>query len=136
MRRQPGTARWPSRLAIACTVSALAACGGSGSAPATTPTGTTNPYQLIITPSGVLNVNQITISQGSRVLFINQDSKAHLMYSDPHPEHTDCPEINQVGMLQPGDQRETGNLVTVRSCGVHDHNLPDINGLKAQIVIQ
>jgi hypothetical protein len=121
-------------LAIGCIVSTFAGCG-SGSTPATTPTQTTNPNQLIITAAGVLNANQITISQGSRVLFINQDSQAHLMFSDPHPEHTDCPEINQVGMLQPGEQRETGNLVTVRSCGVHDHNLPDVNGLKAQIII-
>jgi hypothetical protein len=122
-------------LAIVCVISALCACGG-GSSTNTTPTSSTNPNQLTITSAGVLNANRITVSQGSRVLFVNNDAKPHLMFSDPHPEHTDCPEINQVGMLQPGEQRETGNLVTVRSCGVHDHSLPDVNGLKAQITIQ
>jgi hypothetical protein len=129
-RRQ--TAPWPSRLGTAFILSALGACGGGAS---TTPTPSSNPNQLTITASGVLSASQLTVTQGSRVLFINQDSKAHLMFSDPHPEHTDCPEINQVGMLQPGESRETGNLVTTRTCGVHDHNLPDVAGLKAKIVI-
>ena len=135
MRRKRKIGRSPSRLAIVCVISALCACGG-GSSTNTTPTSSTNPNQLTITSAGVLNANRITVSQGSRVLFVNNDAKPHLMFSDPHPEHTDCPEINQVGMLQPGEQRETGNLVTVRSCGVHDHSLPDVNGLKAQITIQ
>ena len=135
MRRKRRIGRSPSRLAIVCVISALCACGG-GSSTNTTPTSSTNPNQLTITSAGVLNANRITVSQGSRVLFVNNDTKPHLMFSDPHPEHTDCPEINQVGMLQPGEQRETGNLVTVRSCGVHDHSLPDVNGLKAQITIQ
>jgi hypothetical protein len=130
-------APWPLRLAIVCTVSVFGTCGGGSSSPSSTPpSSSTNPFQLTISRSGVLSASQITVSQGSRVLFINNDTIAHLMFSDPHPEHTDCPEINQVGMLQPGESRETGNLVTVRTCGVHDHNLPDVAGLKAKIVIQ
>jgi hypothetical protein len=134
MRRRRRTVPWSSRLAIAFITSALGTCGGGSTS--TTPTASTNPNQLTITTAGVLSASQINITQGSRVLFINSDTKAHLMFSDPHPEHTDCPEINQVGMLQPGESRETGNLVDVRTCGVHDHNLPDVAGLKAKIVIQ
>ena len=50
--------------------------------------------------------------------------RSHEMFSDPHPEHTDCPEINQVGFLSPGQSRQTGNLNTVRTCGFHDHATP------------
>ena len=46
------------------------------------------------------------------------------MTSDPHPDHTDCPEINSVGVLNQNDSRETGNLVTPRTCGFHDHENP------------
>jgi hypothetical protein len=58
------------------------------------------------------------------------------MTSDPHPEHTDCPEINQVGFLSAGQSRETGNLVTVRTCGFHDHDDPGAIGLQGSIVIK
>ena len=47
------------------------------------------------------------------------------MTSDPHPEHTDCLEINNIGFLSPGQTKETGNLNTVRTCGYHDHGNPD-----------
>ena len=47
------------------------------------------------------------------------------MDSDPHPEHTDCPEINNIGFISPGQTKETGNLNTVRTCGYHDHGNPD-----------
>lgn len=81
-----------------------------------------------------MSLRQITIDQGARVLFINNDTRPHNMTSDPHPEHDECPAINQVGLLQPGQQRETGNMVIVRTCGYHDHDNPDTNGLKGQII--
>jgi plastocyanin len=95
-----------------------AACGGSPSTPS--PSATTT---ITITSSGV-STAQITVSPGTRVLFVNNDSRPHNMTSDPHPEHSDCPEINTVGLLQPNQSRETGNLVAVRTCGFHDHDDP------------
>ena len=58
------------------------------------------------------------------------------MTSDPHPDHTLCPEINQVGLLQPNQSRETGNLVIERTCGFHDHNDPNNAALQGRIVIR
>ena len=69
-------------------------------------------------------------------MFINNDTRAHDMYSNPHPEHTDCIEINQVGHLDPGQQRETGNLNTIRSCGFHDHMQDQNRALQGTIVIR
>jgi len=57
------------------------------------------------------------------------------MNSDPHPEHTDCPAINQVGFLQPNQTKQTGALNVVRSCGFHDHNQPTTTALQGTIVI-
>jgi plastocyanin len=78
----------------------------------------------------------VTISPGSRVTFVNNDTRAHDMASDPHPEHTACPAINDVGFLQPGQSRTTGNLNTPRSCGFHDHNQPSATSLQGTITIQ
>ena len=125
-------------LARSCSIGAVtllfAACGGSGSSPsAPTPD---NPNQMVISSSGALTPSEITVPAGSRVLFINNHSRPHQMASDPHPEHDQCPEINQVGLLSPGQRRETGNLVTVRTCGVHDHDDPDNASLKGRIIIR
>ena len=86
-----------------------------------------------ISPSGV-SPKSIEIALGARVLFINNDTREHTMGSDPHPDHTDCPVLNQVGLLKPGEQRETGNFVVVRQCGYHDHELPTVVDLQGTIV--
>lgn len=99
--------------------------GGSGTATAT----------ITITTSGV-DQKEVTIAQGQRVRFVNNDTRSHDMSSDPHPTHTDCPEINQVGVLQVGQTKETGNFVTARTCGFHDHNLPTNTSLQGRIVIR
>lgn len=90
---------------------------------------------ITITSAGVTPKN-IEVAQGSRVRFINNDSRAHNMTSDPHPDHTDCPELNQVGFLNPGQSRETGNLVQTRNCGFHDHDLPNTTSLQGRITIK
>jgi plastocyanin len=78
----------------------------------------------------------VTIAAGGRVNFVNNDTRAHDMSSNPHPAHTDCPAINQAGFLQPGQSRETGNLTTIRTCGFHDHNRDTDTSLQGSIIIQ
>ncbi|MDA1306346.1 MAG: hypothetical protein O2917_03670 [Acidobacteria bacterium] len=115
----------------------LAACGGSATAPS--PGGNTPPVQtntITITAQGGASPLHIVVNQGTRVVFINNDTRVHEMSSDAHPAHTDCPEINQVGLLNPGQQRETGNLTTVRTCGFHDHINPGIANLRGSITIR
>ena len=107
------------RLLPALVLVPLAACGG-GSPSTPSPAGGTT---ITITAAGV-SATQLNVSPGTRVLFVNNDTRSHNMTSDPHPEHNDCPEINSVGVLQPNQSRETGNLVTVRTCGFHDHDDP------------
>jgi plastocyanin len=111
----------------------LPSCGGT-TTPSPDPVPAPSPT-IVITSAGV-SPKTIQIALGSRVLFINNDSRSHNMYSDPHPEHTDCPEINQVAFLSPGERRETGNFVMARSCGFHDHDNPDNESLKGTITIQ
>jgi hypothetical protein len=89
---------------------------------------------VTITSAGV-SPKQLQVPQGTRVLFTNNDSSNRQMYSDPHPEHTDCPEINNVGLISPGQSKETGNLNIVRTCGYHDHGNPDDARFKGSIII-
>jgi plastocyanin len=111
-------------------------CGGSdgSSNPPTNPT--TNPYTITISGSGIVGPKDLTVPPGSRVLFVNSHSRRHDVTSDPHPDHLDCPELNQVGVLNAGQSRESGNLVTVRTCGFHDHDDPNNVNLRGSIIVR
>ena len=133
------------RFAAAFSIVALAllasACGGSDNP--TAPSGGgggggggggTSAATITITAAGV-SPSSVTVSPGSRVTFVNNDGRPHDMNSDPHPEHTACPEIN-VGDIQPGRSATTQNLNIVRSCGFHDHNQPSVTSLQGTIRVQ
>lgn len=113
----------------------LAGCS-SGSDGPSAPTPTDSPYRITISTSGAVTPAEIVVPPGSRVLFVNSHSRRHDMTSDPHPDHGDCPAINSVGLLQPGQSRETGNLVAARTCGFHDHENPNDSGLRGRIIIR
>src|SRR5262245_45251024 len=124
--------------AAAAALALAMACGGNS----TSPSGSTGSCTPSSSPNTIVIQNNqvcpstITVTHGSQVTMINNDSRVHEMDSDPHPEHTQCPEINQIDFLNPGQSRSSGNLNTARTCGFHDHNSPDTNSLKGTIVIQ
>jgi plastocyanin len=123
------------RTAVWVLALASLSCGGSdSSSPPTTPT--TNPYTVTISGSAIVGPKELTVPPGSRVLFVNSHSRRHDVTSDPHPDHLDCPELNQVGVLNAGQSRESGNLVTVRTCGYHDHDDPNNANLRGSIIIR
>jgi len=107
-------------------------CGGSDSGSSPSPT----PATTITITNGGVSPKTVTVPRGSQVQFMNSDSSVHDMASNPHPEHTDCTEINSVGFLNPGQSRQTGNLNTARTCGFHDHSNPDNTNLQGSIVVQ
>jgi plastocyanin len=115
------------------------ACGGSGGGGTSpTPVGSPGPSgaTITITSAGVVSPSSVTINNGESVTFVNSDSRVHEMASDPHPAHTDCPPINALGTLQPGQSRLTNAMTTSRTCGFHDH-LNDSNpNLRGTIVIR
>ncbi len=90
---------------------------------------------IVISRTGASPRN-LTVPRGSQITFVNDDSVVHQMYSDPHPEHTDCPEFDAVGQLAPGQRRQTTNLVTARTCNFHDHLDFFNTTLRGAVVIQ
>ena len=114
----------------------LFACGGGGNPGGPSQQPPPNPNVITITSGGVATPREITVAPGSRVLFVNQDGRRHDMTSDDHPDHLECPAINQVGLLNVGQSRETGNLNAVRTCGFHDHEDSDNNNLKGRIIVR
>jgi plastocyanin len=122
--------------AFASALLLITSCGGDDGPTAPSGGGTGGPIAatITITASGV-SPRTVTVAAGSRVTFVNNDSRPHEMNSDPHPEHTECTEIN-VGDIQAGASRTTQNLTRVRTCGFHDHNQPTVTALQGTITIQ
>ncbi len=109
---------------------------GTAPSPNITCSSITNPATTFLILNNAVCLTSLTVPRGTRVTFINNDTRAHEMTSDPHPEHTDCPELNQVGRLEAGQQRESGNLNVARRCGFHDHINDQNRALQGSITIQ
>jgi len=122
-------------VAVICAITAAGAVAGCGGKSSTTSPSYSAEATITITSSGA-SPNTVTVKPGSQVTFLNMDSMPHQMYSDPHPEHTDCPEFDSVGLLAPGQRRQTGNLNTPRTCRFHDHIYFENLALRGAIVIQ
>ena len=151
---------WKGLAAAIVVATTAVACGGGSSTP-TTPTTTAPPTTTTpppttappVTPAppasaptdsatitiganGAVSPSSVTILRGGRVTMVNNHNRNHEMASDPHPEHSECPELNNWGFLQPGQQRTSGNSNTARTCRFHDHNEPSNAALRGTVIIQ
>jgi hypothetical protein len=106
-------------------------CGSSPSSPAAGGTAAT----FTFTASGV-SPKEVRVPFESLVLFVNSDSRPHAVSSDPVTLHTDCPPINEVGTLAPGQSRTTGRMRNLRTCGFHDHNNESDDAWKGRIIVE
>jgi plastocyanin len=114
----------------------IGACGGNNGSPTPAPNpGPTNSLTITIANNAVSPKN-IVVPPGSQVTFTNNDNRTHDMESDPHPEHTDCPALAQVGFLNPGQSHQSGNLNIARVCGFHDHEQAGTVSLQGSITVR
>ena len=110
---------------------AAAACGGGGGYDG--PTGPSNPggggggsssVTVTIRAGGTADPIEVRINAGQSVRFVNEDSRAHHIQSNPHGTHTNCTQTN-VAVLNPGASATTAAYNEAKSCGYHDHMDPD-----------
>ncbi len=115
------------RLRLAVIAGLLMACDSAPSAPSPAAT-------IRIGPAGV-DPREVRIERWNYVTFVNADSRPHAIASDPVDLHTQCPALNRVGIIPPGESRESGTLTEKTACGFHDHNDPADTALKGRIVV-
>jgi plastocyanin len=134
------TMGWVWRVGLAALVVTTVSCGGGDSSSPSSPSSPSatcgSDGKTIVIANNTVCPSTLTVAIGTQVTFVNNDARSHNMVSDPHPEHTDCPELNQVGFLTSGQSRQTGNLVTARTCGFHDHDNFEITTLQGSITIR
>lgn len=105
--------------AIASLLLWLTSCGGgSGTTTGPEPPAASEPT-VNVTARGFEPPN-VTVAVGGRVRFQNLDERAHSIASNPIDTHADCPPINEVGLLVPGQTKSTGRLSEARTCAYHD----------------
>lgn len=124
---------WASSVLAVALAASVTACGGGGSASSaspTTPTSTSPPTSttsgtiaatITITAAGVAPTS-VRIQPGERVRIVNEDARSHNIVSDPHPEHDDCPPVNNIGLLAPGATGISSEFMEAKACGFHDHD--------------
>lgn len=114
----------------------LTACGAWGRSP-TAPGTPPPPAGAIVTiAGGALTPRAIEVPLGGRLTIVNQDAVSHDMGSDPHPGREDCPALNGIGLLEPGERRSSGSLVEARTCGMRDHLRPLDGALHLRVAIR
>ena len=129
------------------TLVAMSACGGGSyptspgggsSAAVVRSTGSVGAIGATITigSNQAVSPSSVTVTTGQSVTFVNNDTRSHDMESDPHPAHTNCPSLTNVGLLQPGQSKSTFGFSNSGTCGYHDHNDFERSSLKGQIVVQ
>jgi plastocyanin len=112
-----------SRGSIGCAIAlSVCGCGGAGVVAPTTSNPTPSvPTEITInvTATGFKPMDGM-VAVGGRVIFDNVDDRLHAVASNPITTHADCPPINEVGVLVPGQSKPTGVLTEARICEFHD----------------
>lgn len=67
-----------------------------------------------------------TVKRGTSITWINEDSLAHQVASDPHPIHSDLPGLESKVLPMGGTY--TFEFITPGVFGYHDHLNPSIRG--------
>jgi plastocyanin len=126
---------WQGLLVFGSLVTALACGYSSPAAPdASTPSGPEG-ASISITSSGV-TPGAVMIAAGQSVTFVNNDSVPHNISSGPVPTYDECPSINRVGQLAPGQRMQTAALSAARSCSFIDLSRTDDPRWQGTITVQ
>jgi plastocyanin len=127
-------------LAVLAIVLVAGACGGGGSSSPSTPSApapippAAATLTVTISSTGA-DPRSLQVPMGGIVTFVNNDSRTHQIMSDPNPTHNDCPSINDISTLAPGQSRQTGSLMVAKACGYHDHMNPDNTTLQGVLLV-
>jgi len=99
---------------------AVYACGGTTVAPAAPDSPAVSSVITITVTATGFKPKDSVLAAGGHAIFQNIDNRLHSVASNPLTTHADCPPINEVGLLVPGQSKDTGVLSEAKTCGYHD----------------
>ena len=116
-----GLVVWGRIVAGSLVAVSICACGaGTGTGtPAAPDPAPANLITISVTATGFKPKDSV-LAIGGHAVFENIDDRLHSVASNPLISHADCPAINDVGVLVPGQSKPTGTLSEAKICGYHD----------------
>jgi hypothetical protein len=103
--------------------------------PTPTPIPAPGPPTIAITATG-LSTQEVTTTVGSRVLFVNNDSRPHELWGGPDHNTRNCPQVDVAGFLVPGQSRESGTFTEAGVCEFHDHTNLGNPAFQGRIIVR
>ena len=80
------------------------------------------------------NPQTLHVFVGRKASIVNQDSRPRTIFSDPHPSHTRCSGLLNLGTLAPGERRDLDNL-PIDACFFHDEDDPTNNAFRGLVLV-
>lgn len=74
----------------------------------------------------------LTVSVGTKVIFVNTDTISHHIASNPHPNHTDVPGFENVN----NDTKYSFTFTKKGTFGYHDHDDPQNTATQGTIIVE
>lgn len=93
-----------------------------------------NPTVVIGAAGGSPNV--LRVKAWSQVTFVNNDTRPHAIRVRPRGHAYGLPPLNSVGLLLPGESRDTRTLNLPGTCGYHDHNNHTAAAFRGRIIVE
>lgn len=109
--------------------------GDTNGSPTATASATPSPEESMVSVSYTdngFNPSTLRIKVGQTVTWVNDDTDLLQVASAPHPEHSDYPPLNDVGMIQPGESKSF-TFNEAGSYAYHNHLDPDNFG---QVIVE
>ncbi len=110
----------------AAALTLLALCAGCSTGPSAvrpSPEPTPLVEPVVTIAAGGVTPQVLHIAADTGITFVNRDTRAHEIRSDPHPAHTECALMN-LGAVEGGQSRETARIVSGQGCGYHAEGDP------------
>jgi plastocyanin len=102
---------------VAAILAVAPACGGAATPAA--PQAVPSDVSISVTSTG-FKPKDTTVALGGHATFQNIDDRLHSVASNPLTTHADCPVINDIGALVPGQSKSTAAFTEAKTCGYHD----------------
>jgi hypothetical protein len=119
----------------------LAACSSSSSPVAPTPPVTetpappAGPSTITLSATG-FSPQDVTVPVGARVTFVNGDRVGRDVSSGFDHNSRECPEVDVIGFLVPGQSRETAIFEQAKTCRFHEHANIGVPAYQGRIAVR
>lgn len=129
------------RCLLGAAVALLAACSSSSSPvaptpPVPTPSAPAGPPTITISAATGFSPQEITVQVGVGVTFVNSDRIGHDISSGLDHNSPECPEVDAIGFLVPGQRRDTLVFEQAKTCRFHDHANIGVPAYQGRIVVR